>query len=83
MADQNQTRDIQAELEQLLAELKKDRQAFGVKSKVLVAQANRLADELEKANLSEMDESERKAATDLRAAVAEEVSSLEADGNVA
>jgi hypothetical protein len=77
MDDQAQKTNLQNELDELLADVTKDRQEFSIKSKVLVAKANRLADELEKADFSDLDAVEKKAMEDLTAAAAEEVTSLE------
>jgi hypothetical protein len=77
MDDQTPKTSLQVELDDLLAQLKKDRQASGIKSKVLVARADRLADELEKADFSDLDGAEKKAMKDLSNIVAEEVTSLE------
>ena len=56
---------------------KKDHQEFSIKSKVLVARADKLADELEKTDFSDLVAAEDAAMKDLKAAVAEEVTSLE------
>jgi hypothetical protein len=77
MDDQTQKTDLQKELDELLLELKKDHQAFGIKSKVLVAKADRLADELEKTDFSDLDRAEKKAMKDLGNITAEEIVSLE------
>jgi hypothetical protein len=77
MDDQTQKTNLQSELDELLAEIKEDRQAFGIKSKVLVAKADTLAAELEKTDLSGFDGAEKKAMKDLNAATAEEMTSLE------
>ncbi len=77
MDDKTQKTDIQKELDQLLADVKKDRRESGIRGKILIARANQLVDELDKEDFSGFDAEEKKAMKDLRAAVAEEVSSLE------
>ena len=70
---------LQSELDELLAEITKDRQSFGVQSKVLVARADALADELEKTDFSDLEDAEKKAVQDLNAATAEEITSLDVE----
>jgi len=77
MDDQTPKTSLQSDLDELLAEVTKDEQAFNIKSKVLVAKADQLSDELEKTDFSDLDDVEKKAMEDLRAATAEEVTSLE------
>jgi hypothetical protein len=77
MDDQTQNTNFQSEIDELIAKLKKDRQKLSVTSKVHIAKANQLADELEKVNLSDLEDAEKKAMKDLSAVVAEEVASLE------
>ena len=68
---------LQKELSELLVEMKKHRHEAEVKSKILIAQADQLINELEKTNFSELDKEEKRIVKDLRDAVAEEVASLE------
>jgi hypothetical protein len=77
MDDQTSKTNLQSELDELLAEITKDHQAFSIKSKVLVAKADKLADELEKTEFSDLEDAEKKVMKDLNAAAAEEVASLE------
>ncbi|MGB7957463.1 MAG: hypothetical protein WCF77_01280 [Minisyncoccia bacterium] len=77
MDDQAQKKSLQDELDELLTDVTKDQQEFSIKSKVLVAKADKLADELEKTDFSDLVAAEEAAMKDLKAAVAEEVTSLE------
>jgi hypothetical protein len=77
MDDQTPKTDLQKELDQLLADIKKDRRESDIKAKVLIARADRLTSDLEKTDFSDLIVEENKAMKDLHAAVAEEVSSLE------
>lgn len=76
MDDQPQKTNLQTELDQLLADLKKESQTFKSSSRVLIAKANQLADDLDRTDLADIDAAERTAMKDLNAAVAEEMNSL-------
>jgi hypothetical protein len=77
MDNQTPKTNLQSELDEFLAEITKDHQAFSIKSKVLVAKADKLADELEKTDFSDLEDAEKKVMKDLNAVTAEEVASLE------
>ncbi len=77
MDDQTKNTDLQDELDELLAKITKAQQEFSIKSKVLVARADKLNDELEKVDFSDLVDAEKKAMKDLDTAIAEEVTSLE------
>ena len=77
MDDQTPKTNLQSELDELLTEITKDHKEFSANSKNLVQKADKLADELEKTDFSDIDDLEKKAMKDLNAAVAEEVTSLE------
>jgi hypothetical protein len=76
MDDQTPTTNLQSELDDLLTQITKDHQSFSIKSKVLVAKADKLADELEKTDFSDLEVVEKKAMKDLNAVTAEEMTSL-------
>jgi hypothetical protein len=78
-ANKIQQTELDREIDELLAEIKKDRKASAVSGAVLRERADRLLRELDKEDLSDLHADERKFAKDLRDAVAEEVASLEAD----
>lgn len=77
MDDQTQKTNLQSELDDLLAEIAKDRRSFGVKSKVLVAKADTLTGELEKTDFSDLAAAEKQAMKNLEGVTAEEMASLE------
>jgi hypothetical protein len=77
MDDQTQKSDLQRELDELLAEMKKSRHDLEVKSRVLLANADRLTETLDRTDFSDLADVERKAGEDLAAAAAEEIASLE------
>ena len=77
MDDPTQKKSLGDELDELLADTKRERQESSVRGKVLIAKADQLASELEKTNFSDLRDAEKNDVKDLNVAAAEEIASLE------